>query len=39
VAWWHSIGGVTFVPAGLVFLGSTLMFWFPLQVFLAGRCG
>lgn len=29
VAWWHSIWGVIFIPAGLVFLGSILMFWWP----------
>ncbi|MGH9469203.1 MAG: hypothetical protein ACRD1N_02540 [Terriglobia bacterium] len=27
VAWWHSIWGVDFVPAGLVFLGSIAMIW------------
>jgi hypothetical protein len=27
VAWWRSIWGVIFVPAGLVFLGSLLMLW------------
>ena len=25
IAWWHSIWGVLFVPAGLVFVGSVLM--------------
>ncbi len=29
LAWWHSIWGIVFIPAGLVFLGSILMFWFP----------
>jgi hypothetical protein len=27
LAWWHSIWGVIFVPAGLVFVGSVLMLW------------
>lgn len=27
VAWWRSIWGVIFIPAGLVFLGSALMLW------------
>ncbi len=27
VAWWHSIWGVIFIPAGIVFLGSIVMLW------------
>src|SRR5215470_9245161 len=27
LAWWHSIWGVLFVPAGLVFLGATALLW------------
>jgi hypothetical protein len=27
IAWWHSIWGVIFFPAGLVFVGSLLMLW------------
>ena len=27
LAWWHSIWGVLFVPAGLVFLGAVALFW------------
>jgi hypothetical protein len=27
IAWWHSIWGVIFIPAALVFLGSILMLW------------
>lgn len=27
IAWWHSIWGVLFVPAGLVLLGSIAMLW------------
>ncbi len=27
LAWWHSIWGVIFVPAGIVFLGALAMMW------------
>jgi hypothetical protein len=27
IAWWRSIWGVIFIPAGVVFLGSLLMLW------------
>ena len=27
IAWWHSIWGVLFVPAGLVILGSLALLW------------
>ncbi len=27
LAWWHSIWGVIFVPAGLVFVGAVAMMW------------
>jgi hypothetical protein len=27
LAWWHSIWGVILAPAGLVFFGALLMFW------------
>jgi hypothetical protein len=30
IAWWHSIWGVVFIPAGLAFLGSVAMLWIRL---------